>query len=136
MSSKRLLFEFKAKSANFRVEDTDPPLEEVSVVGKGRLKGKALTILYTTRIRPTGKTRDTEEGVGILYLEGNGRAAYKISGNIGRTQKWRELAKGTIAFGEYCSGSLQELRNLRASYLTLVNSKGESHTKVWKESAL
>lgn len=132
MPSKRLLFEFKAESATFRVADTVPPLEEISVVGKGRFKGKALTSLYTTRIRPTGGSRDREGGAGILYLEGGGRAVYRISGTIGSTDKWREMAEGTMTFGEHCSGSLKELRGVRASYVTLVNSKGKSMTKVWK----
>jgi hypothetical protein len=130
--SKNLLFEFKAKSATFRVTDTDPPLEEVSVVGKGRFKGKKHTSLYTTRITPTGRSRDRESGAGILYLEGGGRAVYKIAGSIGSTDRWREMAEGTITFGEQCSGSLIELKNSRASYVTLVNSKGESKTRVWK----
>jgi hypothetical protein len=131
--SKRLLFELKSKSATFRVADTDPPLEEISVVGKGRFKGKVLTSLSTTRIRPTGESRDIEEGRGILYLEGNGRATYTIEGSIGSTHKWRELARGTMTFAEKCTGTLKELRKSRASYLTVVNLKGESHTKVWKE---
>jgi hypothetical protein len=130
------IFEFKIKSATFRIADTDPPLEEISVVGKGRYKHRVLTALYTTKMRPTGKPRDKEDGAGILYLEGNGRAAYKISGSIGSTRKWRELTKGTMTFGEDCTGSLKELKYLRASYVILVNSKGESETKVWRESAL
>jgi len=133
MALKRLLFEFKAKSASFRVADTEPPLEEVTVVGKGRFKGKALTSLSTTRVTPTERSRDIEEGAGILYLQGNGRAAYKLSGSVGETRKWRELAMGTMTFGDDCVGSLRDLRNLRASYVTQVNSKGESHTKVWEE---
>ena len=132
MPPKQLLFEFKAKSATFRVADTDPPLEEVSVVGKGRFKGKTLTSLYTTKITPTGRSRDAESGAGILYLEGGGRAVYKIRGTIGSTNKWREKSVGTMTFGEYCSGSLRKLRNVRATYDTLVNSKGKSHTKIWK----
>jgi hypothetical protein len=119
--SKQLLFEFKAKSATFRVADTDPPLEEVFVVGKGRFKGKMLTSLYTTRITPTSRSRDKERGAGILYLEGGGRAVYKIDGSIGATHRWRQMAEGTITFGEHCSGSLSGLRNSRASYATLVN---------------
>jgi len=131
--SKRLLFELKSKSATFRIADTDPPLEEISVIGKGRFKGKLLTSLSTTRIKPTGKSRDIEEGRGILYLEGNGRAPYTIKGTIGSTRKWRELARGTMIFDEKCIGTLKELRKSRASYLTVVNLKGESHNKVWKE---
>jgi hypothetical protein len=133
MPSKYLLFEFKAKSANFRVANTNPPLEEVSVVGKGRYEGRLLTALYTTIVRPTGKLRDKEDGAGILFLEGNGRASYRISGSIGSTRKWSELAKGTMVFGKECIGSLKELKHLRASYVTQVNSKGMSRTKVWKE---
>jgi len=131
---KRLLFELRAKPASFRVADTEPPMEEVTVIGKGRFKGKALTSLSTTRVRPTGGSRDAEEGVGILYLQGNGRAAYRVSGSIGETRKWRELGRGTMTFGEDCVGSLRDLRKMQASYTTLVNSKGESHTKVWRES--
>jgi hypothetical protein len=136
MPSKQLLFEFKAKSATFRVADTDPPLEEVTVVGKGRFRGKPLTSLYTTRITPTGKSRDREDGAGILYLEGGGRAAYRISGSVGSTDRWREMAEGTVTFGNHCSGSLSWLKNSRASYETLVNSKGESKTRVWKNRPL
>ncbi len=98
MPSNRLLFEFKSKSATFRVADTDPPLEEISMVGKGRFRGKTLTILSTTRIKPTGESRDIEEGRGIIYLEGNGRATFTIEGSIGSTHKWRELARGDDDF--------------------------------------
>jgi len=131
--AKRLLFEFKAKSASFRVADTEPPLEEVTVVGKGRFRGMDLTSLCTTRVRPTGRSRDVEEGAGILYLEGDGRAAYRVTGTIGKTRKWRELAKGTMTFGEDCVGSLKDLATLRASYATVVNANGGSHTKVWED---
>lgn len=134
MPSRCLLFEFRSKSATFRVADTEPPLEEVSVVGRGRFKGRTLTSLSTTRINPTGESRDMEEGRGILYLEGNGRATYMIEGSVGSTHKWRELARGTMIFGENCTGSLKELRKLRASYITVVNRRGESHTKIWKET--
>jgi hypothetical protein len=128
---KRLILEWKSKSATFRVADTNPPLEEISVVGKGRFRGKVLTSLCTTRITPTGRSRDKEQGIGILWSEGNGRALYRISGTIGSTDKWREMAKGTMSFGKNCVGSLKDLRNVRARYVTLVNSKGESETKVW-----
>jgi len=77
-------------------------------VGKGRFKGKALTSLSTTRVRPTGKSRDIEEGKGILYLEGGGRAVYRVTGDVGRTRKWRELANGTMTFGVDCVGSLKD----------------------------
>jgi hypothetical protein len=131
VAQKRLLFGWKSKTATFRVADTNPPLEEISVVGKGRFKGKVLTSLCTTRVTPTGRARDKEQGMGILWLEGKGRASYRLDGTIGHTHRWREMAKGTITFGERCVGSLEELRNVRAVYETVVNSKGESETKVW-----
>jgi hypothetical protein len=120
--------------SNLRVVDTNPPLEEVSVVGKGRFKDKVLTSLCTTRITPTGRPRDKEQGVGILWLEGNGRAPYRISGTIGSTRKWKEMAKGLITFGEQCVGSLEELKKMRARYVTLVDSRGASTTNVWASS--
>jgi hypothetical protein len=131
VSQKRLIFGWKSKSATFRVADTSPPLEEISVVGKGRFRGEVLTSLCTTRITPTGKSRDKEQGIGILWLAGNGRASYRITGTIGSTDRWREKASGVITFERNCIGTLKDLRNVRARYVTLVNSKGESETEVW-----
>jgi len=133
VASRTPLFQFRAKSANFRVADTNPPLEEVSVVGKGRYRGKELTTLYTVRIVPTGKTKDRQEGAGILYLEGGGRATYRVEGELSSTANWRERVSGTMSFDEDCVGEFENLKNTRVSYQTLVNSKGESTTKVWRK---
>jgi hypothetical protein len=88
-----LSFRVQGRVSNLQVADTDSPLQGVSVIGKGRFKGKALTSLYTTRIRPTGKSRDTEEGAGILYLEGKSRASYRIGGSIGSTHKMERVGQ-------------------------------------------
>jgi hypothetical protein len=130
--AKTLLLQFTAKSANFRVADTEPPLEEVSVVGKGRFGGKELTCLYTVRIVPTGKSKDRQEGAGILYLEGHGRATFRVAGALSSTPRWRERVAGTMSFGNDCTGEFEKLKNTRVSYQTLVNAKGKSTTKVWK----
>jgi len=132
MPSKTLLFEFKADTATFRVADTEPPLEEVSVVGSGRFKGKNLTTLYTIRISPTKTSKDRHEGAGILYLEGGGRSTYRMKGTLISTPKWREVVTGTMALGDDANGDLRELKNLTVSYKTLVDANGKSSTKVWK----
>lgn len=126
------LFELKAKSATFRVADGDRPLEEVSVVSKGRFTGLELTSLQTVRIHPTGKAHDRQEGTGILYLKGNGRATYRIEGQIRSTSAWREHVTGTMTFGRDCTKGLKDFANTKASFVTLVNAKGESTMKVWK----
>lgn len=101
-------------------------------MGQGRFYGKQLTTLYTVRITPTGGPKDRQDGAGILYLEGGDRGTYKMAGSLRSTPKWREEITGTMVFGDDCTGALRELKNLTVSYRTLVNSKGESSTKVWK----
>jgi hypothetical protein len=128
----KILFKFKAKSASFRVADTDPPLEEVSVVGEGRFKGKKLTSLYTVRITPTGKEKDKQDGAGILYVEGNSRAIYAVTGELRTTKRWREHVVGTMKFANNCTGEFVRLNNKIVSFETLVNSRGESTTSVWE----
>ena len=121
----------RAKSATFRIADEGKvPLEEVTVVSKGRFKGRELTSLQTVRIYPTGKASDIEEGSGILYLKGSGRATYRVLAELRTTTKWRERVKGGMSFGKDCTGGLKNLARAKASFVTLVNSKGESITKV------
>jgi hypothetical protein len=124
-------FELHAKSATFRIADEVEPLEEVSVVSKGKYKGLKLTSLQTVRIHSTGKTNDVEEGAGILYLKDAGRATYKLRGEIRSTERWRERVKGLMTFGSDCTEGLRFLAEAKAAYATFVNSKGESTTKVW-----
>jgi hypothetical protein len=126
------LFELRAKSATFRVADGEP-LEEVSMVSKGRFKGRELTSLQTVRIHPTGTNRDKQEGAGILYLKGNGRATYRVEGEIGSTSAWREQGKGIMTFSGDCTKGLRELANRQATFLTVVNARGNSTTRIWVE---
>jgi hypothetical protein len=52
-------------------------------------------------------------------------ASYRISGTFGSTDRWRKDGKGMMTFGKNCMGSLEDLRDVRARYVTGANSKGE-----------
>lgn len=132
MPRKTLLFEISSRSTTFRIADTKPPMEEVSEIGEGTLNGVKLRTLYTVRVRP-GRRVDRIDGHGIVYSQG-GRAPYKISGLAGGGPDFSEKVKGTWVFGSNCTGRLKELKNTRASFETLVDLKGKSITKVWKQA--
>ena len=134
MADKKPLFEFTAKRATFRIADTKPPMEEVSVTGRGRFKGEEFVTLYTVKVRSGGDDpEDRISGPGIMTLdEGRGRAAYRIRGGALGGPKFSEVVSGTIVFGSDCTGKLKELRNLKTYFETAVDPKGDSRTKVWR----
>lgn len=132
MTRKTPLFEIFASSTTFRIADTKPPMEEVSETGEGTFNGVKLRTLYTVRVRP-GRRVDRIDGHGIVYSQGSGRAPFKISGLAGGGPDFSEKVRGAWVFGPNCTGNLRELRNARASFQTIVDSKGKSKTKVWRE---
>ena len=132
MPRKSLLFEISSSSTVFRIADTKPPVEEVSETGEGTFNGMKVRTLYTVKVRP-GRLVDRIDGHGILYAQGGGRAPYKISGLAGGGPDFSEKVRGAWVFGPSCTGNLRELRNARASFRTLVDSKGKSKTKVWRD---
>ena len=132
MPRKALLFEISARSTIFRIADTKPPMEEVSETGEGKFNGLKLRTLYTVRVRP-GRRVDRVDGHGIVYAHGGGRAPYKISGLAGGGPDFSEKVRGAWVFRPNCTGNLRELRNARASFQTIVDSKGKSKTKVWRD---
>ena len=132
MARKTLLFEISGRSATFRIADTDPPLEEVSTTGEGTFNGMKFRDLNTVRVRP-GRRVDNIDGRGILFLQGGSRAYYQISGVAGGGLEFSETVRGTMAFGARCTGKLKVLKNTRASFQIMVDSKGRFRTKVWKK---
>ena len=132
MPRKTLLLEISSSSTVFRIADTKPPVVEVSETGEGTFNGMKLRTLYTVKVRP-GKRVDRIDGHGIVYAQGGGRAPYKISGLEGAGPDFSEKIRGMWVFGPNCMGNLRELRNAKASFQTLVDSKGKSKTKVWRD---
>jgi hypothetical protein len=132
MPRKTLLFEISSSSTIFRIADTKPPMEEVSETGEGKFNGLKLRTLYTVKVKP-GRRVDRIDGHGIVYAQGGGRAPYKISGLEGAGPDFSEKIRGTWVFGPNCMGNRRELRNAKASFQTLVDSKGKSKTKVWRD---
>jgi len=132
MPRKTLLLEISSSSTVFRIADTKPPVVEVSETGEGTFNGMKLRTLYTVKVRP-GKRVDRIDGHGIVYAQGGGRAPYKISGLEGAGPDFSEKIMGMWVFGPNCMGNLRELRNAKASFQTLVDSKGKSKTKVWRD---
>ena len=132
MARKTLLFEISGRSATFRIADTEPPLEEVSTAGEGTFNGMKFRDLNTVRVRP-GRRVDRIDGRGILFVQGGSRAYYKISGVAGGGPNFSETVRGTMLFDVKCTGNLKVLKNTRASFEILVDSRGRFKTKVWKK---
>lgn len=130
------LLQFKAERAWFRIADTTPPMEEISVTGRGRYKGRSFATLYTVKVRPTEEAADVIRGHGILFLgQGQGRATYAIAGRATGGPDFTEVVTGILRFGPRCTGGLKELSNLRTVFETRVDAKGASRTRVWRGTA-
>ena len=67
-----LLFEHKGKTTNSRILDSSVQKQEVTVVGKGKLKGLDVSLIITYWNKPTQKISENRSPSWHYYGEGNG----------------------------------------------------------------
>ena len=131
MSRKSLLYETKGKGSTFRLIPTRPPKEEVSTWERGIFHGKKIIVLSTMTMTRRGPL-DYLRGLGMIS-SGDGSAAYfTVTGVARGTKNFGENVTGQILYSRKCTGHLGPLSNVKASFQTIVDSKG-FRTQVWKK---
>jgi len=109
---------------------TWPPKEEVSTWETGIFHGKKIIVLSTMTMTRKGPL-DYLKGLGMIS-SGDGSAAYYVVTGIARgTENFGENVTGHIVYSKKCTGHLGPLSNLKATFQTIVDSKG-FRTQVWK----
>jgi hypothetical protein len=130
MSRKSLLYQTAGKGATFRLIPMRPPKEEVSTWERGIFHGKKISVLSTLTMTRRG-SRDYLRGLGMIS-SGDGSAAYfTVTGVARGTKNFGEDITGQIVYSGKCTGHLGPLSNVKATFQTIVDSKG-FRTKVWK----
>lgn len=132
MGRKSLLYETKGKGSTFRLADTQPPKEEVSTWERGVFHGKKISVLSTMIMTRKG-TLDYLKGRGMISSGDGSAAYYEVTGVARGMKNFGENVTGRIVYSRNCTGHLRPLSNVKATFLTVVDSKG-FRTQVWKKT--
>jgi hypothetical protein len=130
MSHKSLLYKTKGKGSTFRLIPTRPPKEEVSTWERGIFYGKRISVLSTMTMTRKG-TLDYLNGRGMISSGDGSVAYYAVTGVARGTKNFGEDVTGHIVYSRKCTGHLSSLSNVKATFQTIVDSKG-FRTQVWK----
>ncbi len=129
-TGKTLLYETRGKGSTFRLIPTQPPKEEVSTWETGIFDGKKIIVLSTMIMTRKGKV-DYLKGVGMISAGDGSTAYYNVKGVARGTKNFGENVTGEILYSRKCTGRLQMLNKVRATFQTIVDARG-FRTKVWK----
>ena len=129
MSRKSLLYETQGKGSTFRLVAGQPPKEEVSTWEKGIFHGKKISVLNTMTMTRRG-TLDYLKGRGMISSGDGSVAYYTVAGVARGTKNFGENVTGDIVYSRECTGHLSSLSNMKATFQTIVDSKG-FRTQVW-----
>lgn len=111
---------------------TQPPREEVSTWERGVFHRKKISVLSTMIMTRKGKM-DYLKGRGMISSGDGSVAYYKATGTARGTKNFGENVTGQIVYSRKCTGHLRQLSNVKATFLTIVDSKG-FRTKIWKKT--
>jgi hypothetical protein len=128
---KTLLYETQGKGSTFRLIPTQPPKEEVSTWETGVFDGKKIMVLSTMIMTRKGKV-DFLKGAGMISGGDGSTAYYAVKGVARGTKNFGENVTGEILYSRKCTGRLQILIRVKATFQTTVDSKG-FRTRVWKK---
>lgn len=131
MGPKVLLYETKGSGSTFRLVGKNYPKEEVSTWERGEFAGVKISVLSTMIMTRKGSV-DCLRGIGMISGGDGITAFYRIEGVARGTEGFGEDVTGTMVFARRCIGRLKSLRSVRASFRTIVDSKG-FRTTVWKD---
>jgi hypothetical protein len=132
MKSKKLLFKQEEKVTGYRVLSVNPPTEEASGGGKGRIDSLRFRSIWTYRNVIGRGVNDRVSGSGIIFAENGETLTYRVTGTGNLLSGFKYQVRGEMRFHAHSrEGKLAYLDGKKAVFQSDVASEKRIITVVW-----